>query len=153
MPQADSKGRVSLQPAEAIKSGWRSWITMLVIASAALIIVLATQPMSNTSQPGAGFAGVGGVVVGIAMAWLVLMGAVVLLLRSYCFRAVWDARPVEPGSYLKGMYQVWGVLLLGGLLGVLGSLLMGSLMPGGLVALASLIGLVFSRPNGRALGA
>lgn len=150
MPQTDSKGRVSPMPAEAIRSGWRSWITMLVVALASLIIVLATQPMSNAGQPGGGFAG--WVVVGIAMAWLVLMGAVVLLLRSYCFRAVWDARPVEPGSYLKGMYQVWGVLLLGGLLGVFGSLLMGTLMPGGLVVLASLLGLVFSRPDRRALG-
>ena len=73
-------------------------------------------------------------------------------MRSYCFRASWDGRPVEPGSYLKGMYQVWGVLVLGGLLGLLGALLMGSLMPGGLVALLSLLGLIFARPDGRALG-
>ena len=149
MPQTDSKGRVQLQPAEAMKSGWRSWITLLVIAAAALIIVLLTQPVSNTGQPG-GIAG--WVVVGVAIAWLVLMGAVVLLLRSYCFRAVWDARPVEPGSYLKGMYQVWGVLVTGCLLAVLGALLMGSLMPGGLVVMVAVLLLAFARPSGRALG-
>ena len=139
-----------MQPVEAIRAGRRSWITLLVIASASLIVVLATQPVSNAGQSASGLAG--GVVVGVAIAWLVLMGAVVLLLRSYCFRAVWDARPIEPGSYLKGMHQVWGVLVLGGLLGALGSLLMGALMPGGMVALGALLGLVFSRPDGRALG-
>ena len=90
--------------------------------------------------------------VGVAIAWLVLMGAAVLLLRSYCFRAVWDGRAVEPGSYLKGMYQVWGVLVVGALLGALGAILMGSVMPGVLVALIALLALVFSRPDGRALG-
>ena len=107
MPKTDSKGRVQLQPNEAIQSGWRSWTTLLAIAAAALIVVLATQPVSNAAQSGGSLAG--WVVVGVAIAWLVLMGAVVLLLRSYCFRAAWDGRPIEPGSYLKGMYQVWGM--------------------------------------------
>ena len=151
MPKADSKGRVQLQPAEAIKAGWRSWITLLVIAVGALILVLATQPMSSAGHSGASPLA-GSVLIGVSITWLVLLGAAVLLLRSYCFRAVWDGRPVEPGSYLKGMYQVWGVLVLGGLLGVLGALLMGSLMPGGLVALVALLALIFSRPDGRALG-
>jgi hypothetical protein len=120
----------------------------LVVASGALIAVLATQPVSG----GAGGALAGRVLVGVAIAWLVLLGAVVFLLRSYCFRAVWDGRPVEPGSYLKGMYQVWGVLVVGGLLGALGALLMGVMMPGVLVALVAVVALVFSRPDGRALG-
>ena len=122
MPKTDSKGRVQLQPVDAIKAGWRSWITLLVIAAGALILVLATQPMVSAGQSG-GNPGAsplaGSVLVGVSISWLVLLGAVVLLLRSYCFRAVWDGRPVEPGSYLKGMYQVWGVLVFGGLLGVL----------------------------------
>lgn len=159
MPRTDSKGRVQLQAVDAIKAGWRSWIMLLVIAAGSLIVVLATQPMSIAVQsdanpgatPGASpFAG--SVLVGVSITWLVLLGAVVLLLRSYCFRAVWDGRPVEPGSYLKGMYQVWGVLVLGGLLGMLGAVLMGSMMPGGLVALVALLALIFSRPDGRALG-
>lgn len=150
MPTTDRKGRTQLQPVEAIRAGWRSWIGLVVIASGALIAVLTTQPMSNSGQPGGWLAG--SVLVGVAMTWLVLMGAVVLLLRSYCFQAVWDGRPVEPGSYLKGMYQVWGVLVIGGLLGVLGALLMGSMMPGVLVAIVSLLALIFSRPDARALG-
>lgn len=155
MPKTDSKGRVQLQAVDAIKAGWRSWITLLVIAAGALILVLATQPMASAGQSGANPGAsplAGSVLVGVSISWLVLLGAVVLLLRSYCFRAVWDGRPVEPGSYLKGMYQVWGVLVFGGLLGVLGALLMGSLMPGGLVALVALLALIFSRPDGRALG-
>lgn len=151
MPQTDSKGRVQLQPSDAIKAGWRSWIGLVVVASGAMIAVLATQPMSGTAQAGGGsLAGL--VLIGVAITWLVLLGAVVFLLRSYCFRAVWDGRPVEPGSYLKGMYQVWGVLVLGALLGLLGALLMGSMMPGVLVALVAILALVFSRPDSRALG-
>lgn len=138
-------------PSDALYAGWRSWIALLVVASGALIIVLATQPVSSGGQPGASPLA-GSVLVGVSIAWLVLLGAVVLVLRSYCFRAVWDGRAVEPGSYLKGMYQVWGVLALGGLLGMLGAVLMGSLMPGGLVAMAALLGLAFSRPDRRALG-
>ena len=148
MPVTDSKGRTQLTPADAIKAGWRSWIGLLLVASGGLIAVLATQPMSG----GGGGSLAGSVVVGVAIAWLVLLGAVVFLLRSYCFRAVWDGRPVEPGSYLKGMYQVWGVLVVGALLGALGAILMGAMMPGVLVALVALLALVFSRPDGRALG-
>jgi len=148
MPRTDSKGRTQPTPAEAIKSGWRSWIGLLVVVSGALIAVLVSLPMSG----GEGGTLAGAVLVGVSIAWLVLLGAVVLLLRSYCFRAVWDGRPVEPGSYLKGMYQVWGVLVVGGLLGSLGALLMGAMMPGVLVALVAVLALVFSRPDRRALG-
>jgi|GEM_PF-2171617 len=151
MPRTDSKGRAQLLPSEAIKTGWRSWIMLLVVASGALIAVLATQPAVNSDQATDGSLA-GSVLVGVSIVWLVLLGAVVLLLRSYCFRAVWDGRPIEPGSYLKGMYQVWGVLVVGALLGILGAVLMGSLLPGGLVALAALMALIFSRPDGRALG-
>lgn len=151
MPRTDSKGRSQLMPIDAIKIGWRSWISLLVVAVVALIAVLATQPMSNLGEPGSGSLA-GSLLVGVSIAWLVLMGAVVLLLRSYCFQSLWDGRPVEPGSYLKGMYQVWGVLVLGALLGVLGAVLMGSLMPGGLVALSALLALIFLRPDRRALG-
>ncbi|MFK7790765.1 MAG: hypothetical protein AB8C95_14885 [Phycisphaeraceae bacterium] len=151
MPTTDSKGRIQLTPRDAIKAGWRSWIGLLAIAGGAMIVVLATQPMSGTGEAG-GMSLAGSVLIGVSIAWLVLLGAVVLLLRSYCFRAVWDGRPVEPGSYLKGMYQVWGVFVLGGLLGLLGALLMGSMMPGVLVALVAVLALVFSRPDGRALG-
>ena len=152
MPTTDRKGRAQLQPLDAIREGWRSWIVLILVALGSLVVVLATQPLSSSASEQSGGSLAGSVLVGIAIAWLVLMGAAVLLLRSYCFQAVWDGRAVEPGSYLKGMYQVWGVLVVGGLLGTLGAILMGSVMPGVLVALVSLLALVFSRPDGRALG-
>lgn len=151
MPQTDRKGHTDLLPSDALGAGWRAWIALLVIAAGGLVAVLATQPASGES--GSGSAGLAGpVLVGVALIWLVLLGGVVLILRSYCFRSLWDGRPVEPGSYLKGMYQVWGVLVVGSLLAVLGAVLMRSVMPGGLVALVALLLLIFSRPNGRALG-
>ena len=142
MPTTDRKGRTELLPKEAL-------------AGAGLLIILGTQMGSDGvsgggSEAGSGLAGA--VLVGLSVVWLVLLGAAVLILRSYCFRALWDSRPVEPGSYLKGMYQVWGVLVVGALLAVLGTLLMGSMLPGGLVALGAVVLLVFAKPDGRALG-
>jgi hypothetical protein len=156
MPRTDSKGRTRLTPGEAIKAGWRWWIVLMVLAGLALAALLATQPMSGGGRAEGlsnGLATAGAALIGVAIAWLVLLGAVVLLLRSYCFRAQWDGRAVEPGSYLKGMYQVWGVLAVGALLAVLGAMLMGSVMPGVLVSLAAVLALIFSRPDGRAIGA
>lgn len=149
MPMTDRKGRNALLPSEALTAGWRAWIAMLVLSSAGLIVIFATQ--SSASEP-QGSRLAGSVLIGVSVAWLVLLGSAVLILRSYCFRALWDGRPVEPGSYLKGMYQVWGVLVCGAMLSVLGALFMGSLMPGGLVVLMVLMLIIFSRPSGRALG-
>lgn len=149
MPTTDRKGQTELLPQEALAAGWRSWIALVVLSSAGLIAVLASQSASGEEGSGR-LAGM--VLVGIALVWLVLLGGVVLILRGYCFRALWDGRPVEPGSYLKGMYQVWGVLAFAALLAVLGSLLMGAVLPGALVVLVALMLLVFARPNGRSLG-
>jgi len=150
MPLTDRKGRSPLQPREALSAGLRNWVGLMLVSAAGLIVIFATQMNSHRSPSAPRVAG--WVFVGLSVGWLVLPGSAVLILRSYCFRALWDGRPVEPGSYLKGMYQVWGVLVAGGLLAVLGSLLMGAILPGGLVVLVSLVLLIFARPNGRALG-
>ncbi len=151
MPTTDRKGRKQILPAEALAAGWRTWVALLVAASGGLIAVLATQPTSV--EPGSGGAGfAGSALIGLALAWLVLLGGVVLILRSYCFRALWDGRPVEPGSYLKGMYQVWGVLVVGALIAVLGAVLMQAVLPGVLVVIGALLLLIFARPSGKALG-
>ena len=142
------KGNAQLLPQDALSAGWRYWIGLMAVSAVGLIVVMATQPIGEQGSGGLA----GPVLVGVSVAWLVLLGTTVLILRSYCFRAVWDGRPVEPGSYLKGMYQVWGVLVMGVLLAVLGSVLMGTLMPGGLVVVASVLLLIFARPSGRALG-
>jgi hypothetical protein len=155
MPTTDRKGRTERLPAEALASGWRWWVAIVVIASAGLVLIVLTQPASGDTAPQAGVSPVGfagSVLIGLSLAWLLLLGGVVLILRSYCFRALWDGRPVEPGSYLKGMYQVWGVLAVGALLAVLGAVLMESLMPGGLVVMGAILLLVFARPSARALG-
>ena len=151
MPRTDRKGRAALLPEEALAVGWRWWVVLLVVGSCGFLAALSARPLLGESGSQA-LGTAGSVVIGVALAWLVLLGGVVLLLRSYCFRALWDGRPVEPGSYLKGMYQVWGVLVVGALLAVLGSLLMRAMLPGGLVVLGALLLLVFARPSGRALG-
>lgn len=152
MPQTDRKGRKQLLADEALKAGLRSWIVMLVVTVAGLVVLFWAQRGGSAAGSADGGRLAGVVLVGISVAWLVLLGSAVLVLRSYCFRALWDGRPVEPGSYLKGMYQVWGVLVAGALLSVLGAVLMGAWMPGGLVALVAGLLLVFFRPSGRALG-
>ena len=69
MPVTDSKGRAQLTPADALKAGWRSWIVLLLVSAGGLIAVLAFLPMSDAG--GGSLAGV--VVVGVAIAWLVLL--------------------------------------------------------------------------------
>ena len=151
MPTTDRKGRKELLPAQALAAGWRWWTGLVVISAGGLVTVLASQ--SASGEAGSALSGLAGsVLIGLSLAWLVLLGGAVLILRSYCFRALWDGRPVEPGSYLKGMYQVWGVLVVGGLLAVLGAILMRAVLPGGLVVLVAVLLLIFARPNGRALG-
>ncbi len=99
---------------------WRSWGLCVLAPSAWLAYAVWRLPMSGAGLQN-GDSGVVGAVsgpgwgwlVGLAVVWLALAGPAVFALRSYCFRALWDGRAVEPQSYLKGMGTVWAVLVVG----------------------------------------
>lgn len=148
MPRTDQKGASELLPGEALRQGWRWWSLLMSAMVLGLLLVVLLSP--GAAAGASAILGLG--LLGLSVLWLLVLGGVVLILRSYCFRAVWDGRAVEPGSYLKGMYQVWGVWSAGGLLSVLAALLMGAVFPGVLVVLMVVLLLGFSRPSGRALG-
>ncbi len=138
---------------------WRSWGLCVLAPSAWLAYAVWRLPMSGAGLQN-GDSGVVGAVsgpgwgwlVGLAVVWLALAGPAVFALRSYCFRALWDGRAVEPQSYLKGMGTVWAVLVVGAVLALMGAVLSGQWLPGVVVAGVA-VGLVLViRPNGRALG-
>ena len=137
-PTTMNPARVQLSPAEALAAAKRSWASSLVICGIGLImiigILLTRQPAAGdglalppgsraVADQGVAGLGLGGLMVGLAVVWLVILGPVVLVLRSYCFRAAWDGRAVEPGSYLKGMSSIWGVLTVGAMLALVASAL------------------------------
>jgi len=154
-----------LTPGDAYKAAQRSWASSLLIAAVGLVVimgVLLSRDSTPTSVPpavpGAHESGssvfLGGLLVGVAVAWLAILGPIVLVLRSYCFRAPAGdgGRPVEPGSYLKGMSSIWGVLTVGAMLALIGAALSGAVMPGGLVALVAVMLLGLVKPDKQVLG-
>ncbi|MEM1355540.1 MAG: hypothetical protein AAGC44_03915 [Planctomycetota bacterium] len=153
-----------LSPDEAYSAARQSWASSLVIAGIGLVLIMGILLKRDGWAWAAGAAGepindsssmVGGLMVGVAVAWLALLGPIVLVLRSYCFFRLPEergGRPVEPGSYLKGMASVWGVLTVGAMLALIGAAIEGQVMPGGLVALVAVMVLGMVQPNKRALG-
>lgn len=157
-----------LSPREAFSAAQRSWASSLMITSVGLVVImgilLSQDDASSAAGPATAVAAeadesgsamlVGNLLIGVAVAWLAILGPIVLVLRSYCFRepAVGGARPVEPGSYLKGMSSIWGVLTVGALLSLIGAAISGQVMPGGLVALVAVMLLGMVKPQRRALG-
>lgn len=155
-----------LTPREAYLAAQRSWSSSLAIAGVGLLVILflllsrdpSTAVTPQSAAAPADEAGsssfLGGLLIGLAVAWLAILGPVVVVLRSYCFKdaVAGGGRPVEPGSYLKGMSSVWGVLTVGAMLALIGAALTGQVMPGGLVALVALMLLGMVKPNKRVLG-
>jgi len=156
-----------------LAAAWRSWALCVAAPGAWLGYVLYTLPApgqaatagaenasgaaseavltASGTLSGAG-GGVGGWLVVLGGVWLALMGPAIFVLRSYCFRAAWDGRAVEPESYLKGMASIWAVLVVGAVLALLGALLAGQWLPGVAVAGVAIGGVVLARPSGKAMG-
>ncbi len=136
-----------LTPQRAISRAWILWgVGLLIPMVFSFVVVLAV--LSGVGNDSDRTASVWFVISGI---WLGLSVPLAFWLRSYCFKSYWQGRVVEPRSYIKGMVWIWGSLVLGALLALLGVLLSGQLMPGLLVAgLALMLYLPFW-PSGRAM--
>ncbi|MFI4859485.1 MAG: hypothetical protein ACIAXF_02265 [Phycisphaerales bacterium JB063] len=138
-----------------LMAAWRSWLLCLVAPGVWLAYVLVNLPVraeSGPEGPQSSFWGPGSGLILLAVAWLALAGAAAFILRSYCFRATWDGRPVEPESYLKGMGTIWAVLVVGAVIALVGSVRAGQWMPGVVVAGVALAGILITRPSKQALG-
>ena len=149
-----------------LMASWRSWALCVAAPGAWLGYVLYKLPSPGSAGEGAqglqnaadGVSGAvsagstGGWLIVAGVVWLALMGPAIFILRSYCFRAAWDGRPVEPESYLKGMASIWAVLVVGAVLALLGAILAGQWLPGVAVAGLAIGGVVLARPSGKAMG-
>ncbi|MEM9415732.1 MAG: hypothetical protein AAGA29_09685 [Planctomycetota bacterium] len=120
-----------------------------------LVYVLVNLPAKAeiaAHGPESAFFASGNTLAVVAIAWLALAGPTAFILRSYCFRALWDGRPVEPDSYLKGMGTIWAVLVVGAVIALIGSIRAGQWLPGLVIAGVSIAGILITRPNKQALG-
>ena len=131
-----------------LKMSWRTWGMGVFVSAVWGVYAWVRLPAIGAAQEPAGW----GWLVGLAVVWLAVAGPVVFVLRSYCFRALWDGRVVEPRSYLKGMGSVWSVLLVGAVLALLGTVLSGQWLPGVVVAGVAVGLILLIRPDRRALG-
>lgn len=150
MPETATRPESAQQHAKSsLMAAWRSWVLCVLAPGIWLVFVLVRLPV--TAEAGSGSVA-GGWLVGLAGAWLALAGPAMFAIRSYCFRAGWDGRPVEPDSYLKGMGSVWAVLVFGAVLALMGCVVSGQWMPGIVVAGLAIGLILLVRPDGRALG-
>lgn len=154
MPETATTLRNSQNHAKtALMASWRSWVLCVLAPGIWLVFVLVRLPVTAEGGVSSGGGSAAGVwLVGLAGVWLALAGPAVFVVRSYCFRAGWDGRPVEPDSYLKGMGSVWAVLVFGAVLALMGCVVSGQWMPGIVVAGLAIGLILMVRPDGRALG-
>jgi hypothetical protein len=110
---------------DALKWAWLWWLVLLLVPFVVFLGVLVViYNSAGTPRPG-----VANAFFMIALLWLAVTVPLSFALRSYCFRAYWEGRPVEPRSYLRGMVTVWLSMEIGGLLSLMGCWLSHSLMP------------------------
>ena len=136
-----------LSPRDALQRSWIAWIVFLMALTVFYLLVAGwIREPGETARLGRG-----GLATLVAVAWLLVVAAV-LVLKSHVFRAAWQRRPADPGAYHRGLIVIWAVLQAGGVLGLILSLVSGSLLTGGLLAALMIMLTAAIRPSRRALG-
>ena len=129
----------------------RAWVIWFALLGSPFILFLVTvwQLMdedASTASPGFArtwFLG--------SMAYLALVIPAAFFWRSRIFKAYWSGQVVAPRDYLKGMLTIWLALETGGLVGLVGCLITGKVLPCLLPALVAFIIFVPLWPSGRAM--
>jgi hypothetical protein len=133
---------------ETVVRAWAWWLVLSMSPVVALLLGLVV--LGWPAALGGEARGVGGVLTGLA-SFCLLLAPGALVLRSHCFRAAWGGRRVPAGRYVRGMLTVWSPLAAGAVLGVLGVLVSGSVLPAGLPLALSLAVLGMLMPSARAV--
>lgn len=146
--QGDRGNHRGMTPERALRLAWIWWLTLLLIPFVVFIAIVwlhiagAVPPERPT---------LGMVFFGAALIWLLVMVPATFTLRNYVFREYWQGRPVEPGSYLRGMLTIWLAPEIGGLIALAGVLVSGQWMPCLLPAAAAFVLFTPFWPTGRAM--
>jgi len=135
-----------LTPDEALRRAWLWWVALLLIPFFVFLGVLLTLDAERPTN-----AGLANVFTMLSLVWILVTFPGAFALRSYCFRAFWEGRPVESRSYLRGMLTVWGAMEIGGLLALVGCLVSNQLMPCLLPAAAAFVFFTPFWPSGSAM--
>jgi hypothetical protein len=120
-----SPKRGELTPELALRSAWLWWVVLLLIPFVVFLWVVLALLASESGRNET----LGNTFFMLSLLWLAVTVPGAFALRSYCFRAFWAGRPVEPRSYLRGMITVWLSMEIGGLVALAGCWLSNSLMP------------------------
>ncbi|XAM01338.1 hypothetical protein OT109_08075 [Phycisphaeraceae bacterium D3-23] len=156
MPETPDSQKSTQEHAKTmLMAAWRSWLLCVAAPGIWLVYVVVKLPPKAENLiagPESSIFGPGNGMAFLAVAWLALAGPAAFVLRSYCFRATWDGRSVDPDSYLKGMGTIWAVLVVGAVLALFGCVLAGQWLPGLAVAGVAVAGVLVTRPNKQALG-
>ena len=123
-PESPPEPPDALTRTAALRQAWLWWLLFLlapfVLFLGALLVIGASEREPSPT--------LGNTFFMVSLLWLITVPGA-FALRSYCFRAYFEGRPVEPRSYLRGMVTVWLSMEIGGLLALIGCLVSNTLMP------------------------
>src|SRR5262249_16339302 len=86
-----------------------------------------------------------------SMTYMMIGPPLAFFIRSRFFRGYWSGRIIPPLNYLIGMITIWAALEFGGLLGLVGCLISGALLPNLIPALLAFMFFLPLSPNGRSM--
>ncbi len=108
-----------------LRAAWAWWIALLAAPWAAVLIGAAVFGMARGVwwSPGSTTFAL------LSWAWLAGVAPAAMVLRSHCLRATWRGRSMPSDRYLRGMLTIWWSLEVAILIGVVGSLATGVVLP------------------------
>lgn len=142
--------RQALTPAQALRTAWVCWLSLMVIPFMVLLYAVWTMMIVDWNA-GTPNQQLGEAWFIAAIAYMVLVVPAAIFARSWLFKSYWGGECVSPRHYLAGMLTVWGTIELGGLFSLVGCIVSHSMLPNILPALVAFMVFTALWPSGRAM--
>lgn len=136
-----------LTPRQALRYAWYIWMVLAAIPFLLFLYVSwhVTQHAQAVDRT------FGNVWFISAIGYMIVAPPAAFFIRSRFFKGYWAGECVSPRNYLIGMSILWGTLVLGGVLSLIGCIPTSSLLPCMFPALVAFALFVIHWPNGRAM--
>jgi hypothetical protein len=139
--------RGELTPRTALRYAWYVWMVLLAIPF--LVFLYVAWQVGDQRRP-IDRAFTNGWFLG-SVAYMLIAPTIAFFVRSRYFQGYWSGECVSPRNYLIGMCVLWGALVLGGVLSLIGCLGSRSLLPCMFPAMVAFAMFVIHWPSGRAM--
>jgi hypothetical protein len=139
--------KAQLTVADALRHAWTAYIVMLILPFFLFMGVVVWLTMTSVTPN----VWLGHAWFAVSMVWIGVAVPASFWVRARLFRAYWSGSVVEPHDYLRGMLTVWVTIEVGGILGLLGCVVSGSLTPCILPALLAFMLFTPFWPSGEAM--